>query len=54
MPFLWAMLFVNYEYTMTFALQKMLSFLLAPAVRLIGYKTWRPEYSIKWQKKIGR
>lgn len=52
--FLQAMLFVDYYGTYTAEIpvrvQKILSFLIAPTARLTGYKTWRPEYSMKWKK----
>lgn len=51
--FFQAMLFVDYYGTYTADLpvtvQKVLSFLLAPTARLLGYKTWRPDYSVKWK-----
>jgi mannose-6-phosphate isomerase-like protein (cupin superfamily) len=52
--FLQAMLFVDYYGTYTadlpVGLQKTLSFVFSPTARLLGYKTWRPEYSMKWKK----
>ena len=52
--FLQAMLFVNYYKTYTADLpvvvQKILSFLLAPTARIVGYRSWRSEYSMKWKK----
>jgi mannose-6-phosphate isomerase-like protein (cupin superfamily) len=52
--FLQAMLFVDYYGTYTADLpvpvQKTLSFLVAPTARLMGYSTWRREYSMKWRK----
>ncbi len=51
--FLQAMLFVDYYKTYTADLpvpaQKILSFLLAPTARLLGYRTCRPHYSKKWK-----
>lgn len=53
--FLQAMLFVDYYGTYTAGLpvgaQKTLSFIMAPTSRLLGYRTWRPEYSTKWKTK---
>ena len=55
--FLQAMLFVDYYGTYTaglpVGLQKALSFIMAPTARLLGYHTWRPEYSKKW-KSVNR
>jgi hypothetical protein len=52
--FLQAMLFVDYYGTYTADLpvpaQKILSYLIAPTARLMGYRTWKPEYSMKWKK----
>jgi mannose-6-phosphate isomerase-like protein (cupin superfamily) len=52
--FLQAMLFVDYYGTYTADLpvgvQKVLSFVIAPSARLAGYKTWRPEYSMRWRR----
>lgn len=54
--FLQAMLFVDYygTYAAEFPVrvQKILSFLMAPTARLAGYKTWNPEYSMKWKKDL--
>ncbi|RDC66245.1 cupin domain-containing protein [Adhaeribacter pallidiroseus] len=54
--FLQAMLFVDYYRTYTADIpilaQKVLSFLLAPTARLLGYRTWKPQYSKKWKKPI--
>jgi mannose-6-phosphate isomerase-like protein (cupin superfamily) len=54
--FLQAMLFADYYKTYTADIpipaQKILSFLLAPTARLLGYRTWKPQYSKKWKKPI--
>jgi mannose-6-phosphate isomerase-like protein (cupin superfamily) len=54
--FLQAMLFVDYYRTYTADIpipaQRVLSFLLAPTARLLGYRTWRPQYSKKWKKSM--
>jgi mannose-6-phosphate isomerase-like protein (cupin superfamily) len=54
--FLQAMLFVDcygtYAAEPPIPVQKVLSFLLAPTARLMGYRTWRAEYSMKWRKKV--
>jgi mannose-6-phosphate isomerase-like protein (cupin superfamily) len=52
--FLQAMLYVDYYGTYTadmpIPMQRVLSFLLAPTARLLGYQTWKPEYAKKWKK----
>ncbi|QHT70844.1 cupin domain-containing protein [Rhodocytophaga rosea] len=54
--FLQAMLFVDYYKTyradIPIRAQKILSFILAPTARLLGYRTWKPQYSKKWKKPI--
>lgn len=51
--FLQAMLYAVYYDTylagMPIPAQKALSFTLAPTARLMGYRSWRREYSLKWK-----
>lgn len=55
--FLQAMLYSTYYDTYLAAppvwAQKTMAFLLAPTIRALGYRSWRPEYSRKWKAAPG-
>ncbi|TGM86741.1 cupin domain-containing protein [Leptospira licerasiae] len=35
------------------SVQKILSFLISPTARLLGFRSWKREYSMKWRKEQG-
>ncbi len=55
--FLQATLFAPYYDTYlaspSVATQKVLSFLIAPTARLLGYRSWYRDYSLKWKRPRG-
>jgi mannose-6-phosphate isomerase-like protein (cupin superfamily) len=48
---LYAPYYDTYLATPPVAVQKALSFLIAPTARLFGYKSWYPAYSLKWKQR---
>ncbi|RHX83872.1 cupin domain-containing protein [Leptospira stimsonii] len=47
---LYSVYYETYMAELPIGFQKFLSFLISPVARLLGYKSWYPEYSLKWKR----